>query len=58
MVLEDGCRSFFRNDGTLILGSIAHEKEYWLDLHESEVRIITQYFSSLKLEKEREGNSK
>lgn len=43
--------AFYREDGTTILWSITHEKEYWLDLYENEVQIIKQVFSNLQLEK-------
>jgi hypothetical protein len=36
--------TFFRKDNGLIFGSVIHEKEYWLDLNETELNtIINQY---------------
>lgn len=42
---EDLC--FFREDDTVILGSITHEKEYWIDLNEAELEIATKKFPNL-----------
>jgi hypothetical protein len=40
--------AFFRQDGTIILGTITHEKEYWLELNEEELDIAAEKFPRLK----------
>jgi len=45
-LLEDLC--FFRRDGSLILVSVTHEKECWINLKEEELRILTRGFPELK----------
>jgi hypothetical protein len=42
--------TFFRKDGTLILGSIVHERDYWSDFTKDELSILTEKFPSLKEE--------
>lgn len=42
--------AFFREDGSLILGSITHEKDYWLDLRDEELKITAEKFPDLNKE--------
>jgi hypothetical protein len=39
--------SFFRKDNSIIMGSIIHEKEWWLNLKEYELKIFQIQYSSL-----------
>jgi len=40
--------AFFRQDNCVIFGSVIHEKEYWLDLNETELNIIINRYPNLE----------